>query len=87
MDDARMDDGLAPKVLTWAGAYTISFVGLIHLLVSDEHFEAAPPYLGWLFLANFAGATVAAIGIAWAGTGGDGCWGMRSPAARWYCTW
>jgi hypothetical protein len=65
--DVRADDGLAPKVLTWAGAYTISFVGLIHLLVSDEHFEAAPPYLGWLFLANFAGATVAAIGIAWGG--------------------
>jgi hypothetical protein len=64
--DVRMDDGLAPKVLTWAGAYTISFVGLIHLIVSDEHFEAAT-YLGWLFLANFAGAAVAAIGIAWGG--------------------
>jgi hypothetical protein len=64
--DVRMDDGLAPKVLTWAGAYTISFVGLIHLIVSDEHFEAAT-YLGWLFLANFAGAAGAAIGIAWGG--------------------
>jgi hypothetical protein len=64
--DVRIDDGLAPKVLTWAGAYIISFVGLIHLLVSDEHFEAAN-YLGWLFLANFAGAVVAAIGIYWGG--------------------
>jgi hypothetical protein len=31
--------------------------------VSWEHFDAAT-YLGWLFLANFAAATVAAIGIA-----------------------
>jgi hypothetical protein len=62
--DVGMDEGLAPKLLTWAGAYTISFVGLIHLIVSDEHFEAAT-YLGWLFLANFVGAAVAAIGIYW----------------------
>ncbi len=64
--DVGVDEGLAPKLLTWAGAYTISFVGLIHLIVSDEHFEAAT-YLGWLFLANFVGATVAAIGIYWGG--------------------
>ena len=62
--DVGVDEGLAPKLLTWAGAYTISFVGLIHLIVSDEHFEAAT-YLGWLFLANFVGAAVAAIGIYW----------------------
>ncbi len=59
-------DNLAPKALKWAGAYTISFVGLLHLLVSDEHFEIAP-YLGWLFVANFVGAAAAAIGIAWGG--------------------
>src|SRR3954471_4643010 len=60
-----MDDFPA-RALRWAGAYTISFVGLIHLLVSWEHFRAAT-YLGGLFLANFAGASVAAIGIAWGG--------------------
>src|SRR5919199_3712902 len=64
--DVGVDDGLAPKVLTWAGAYIISFVGLIHLIESDEHFEVAS-YLGWLFLANFAAAAVAAIGIYWGG--------------------
>ena len=59
-------DNLAPKALTWAGAYTISFVGLLHLLVSDEHFEIAP-YMGWLCVASFVGATVAARSIAWGG--------------------
>jgi hypothetical protein len=63
-------NGFPAKVLTWAGAYTISFIGTIHLLVSDEHFEAAT-YLGWLFLANFAGAVVAALGIYW----GEHRWG------------
>src|SRR5919202_4802940 len=62
--DVGVDEGLAPKLLTWAGAYTISFVGLMHLVVSDEHYEAAT-YLGWVFLANFVGAAVAAIGIYW----------------------
>ncbi|MBV9454224.1 MAG: DUF3618 domain-containing protein [Rubrobacter sp.] len=64
--DVGMSERLAPKVLTWAGAYIISFVGLIHLIESDEHFEVAS-YLGWLFLANFAGAAVAAVGIYWGG--------------------
>jgi hypothetical protein len=60
----RVDEDFASKILTWAGAYTISFIGLIHLLAAPDHFQAAP-YLGWLFLANFVGAAMAAIGISW----------------------
>lgn len=55
-------NGFAPKVLSWAGASLISIVGFIHLLLVGEHFEAAA-YLGIAFLANFAGAVVAALGI------------------------
>ena len=44
------------------GVALISLVGLIHLIEAPEYFEAAT-YLGLLFLANFAGATVAAVGI------------------------
>ncbi len=36
--------------------------GLIHLVLSPEHFEEAS-YLGWMFLAEFVGALVAAFGI------------------------
>lgn len=56
-------DGFAGKVLSWSGAYLIAFIGLTHLLASQEHFGYAP-YLGLLFLANFLGATVAAGVIA-----------------------
>src|SRR5215207_309573 len=44
------------------GVALISLVGLIHLIEAPEYFEAAT-YLGLLFLANFAGAIVAAVGI------------------------
>ena len=36
--------------------------GLIHLVLSPEHFEEVT-YLGWLFLAEFVGALIAAFGI------------------------
>ena len=45
-------------------AYFISFVGLLHLLLSGEHFGYAV-YLGLLFLTNFIAAAVAALGILW----------------------
>src|SRR5215204_2119793 len=48
--------------LNLVGAGLILVSGLIHLLVTREHFEEAT-YLGLLFLADFAGATVAAFGI------------------------
>lgn len=59
-------EDFAGKVLTWAGAYLISFVGLVHLLESAEHFGFAT-YLGFLFLANFAASVVTALGMLWTG--------------------
>ena len=51
-----------PGKLAWADASLIAAVGLIHLLEAPEELEEAT-YLGLLFLANFGGAVVAAIGI------------------------
>jgi uncharacterized membrane protein YfcA len=48
--------------IAWAGASLIAALGLIHLLEAPEELEEAT-YLGLLFLANFGGAVVAAIGI------------------------
>src|SRR5215217_1162601 len=50
-----------PGKLAWAGASLIAAVGLIHLLKATEELEEAT-YLGLLFMANFGGAVVAAIG-------------------------
>lgn len=52
------------RILAWYGAYFISFVGLLHLLLSGEHFGYAL-YLGILFLANFVAAVVTALAILW----------------------
>ncbi len=46
----------------WIAIVLIVIVGLIHLITIPHHFEAAN-YLGWLFLANFAGSLLAAAGI------------------------
>jgi hypothetical protein len=51
-----------PGKLAWAGASLIAAVGLIHLLEAPVELEEAI-YLGLLFLANFGGAVVVAIGI------------------------
>jgi hypothetical protein len=51
-----------PGKLAWVGASLIAAVGLVHLLEAPEELEEAT-YLGLLFLANFGGAVVAAIGI------------------------
>jgi hypothetical protein len=53
---------ISPDKLTWAGTSLIAVVGLIHLLEAPEELEEVT-YLGLLFLANFGGAVVAAIGI------------------------
>jgi hypothetical protein len=45
-----------------AGAGLILIAGLIHLLLTPQHF-AETAYLGALFLANFVGSVVAAVGI------------------------
>jgi len=64
-------EGFVDGIVRWAGAYLISFVGLVHLLESGEHFTYAA-YLGALFLANFVLSAVAAVGIVW--TGGRWAW-------------
>ena len=62
-----MSDLASPNTRSWSpinlmGAGLILASGLIHLLLTREHFEEAT-YLGWLFVADFAGAAVAAFGI------------------------
>ena len=47
---------------TLVGAVLIFIAGLIHLLLTREHFEEAT-YLGVLFAADFVGAAIAAFGI------------------------
>ncbi len=49
-------------VTKWNGIVLIFATGLIHLVRVPHHFEIAP-YLGWLFIANFLGSLVAAVGI------------------------
>lgn len=51
-----------PMKTTWVSISVIVLVALIHLIEAPEYLEEAP-YLGLLFLVNFAGAIVAAIGI------------------------
>ena len=53
---------ISPGKLAWVGTSLIAVVGLIHLLEVPEELEEVT-YLGLLFLANFGGAVVAAIGI------------------------
>jgi hypothetical protein len=51
-----------PDITTLAGAGLIFLAGQLHLVLTSEHLEATP-YLGALFVANFIGAMMAAIGI------------------------
>src|SRR5215216_1114687 len=53
---------ISPDKLVWAGVLLIAALGLIHLVEAPDELEEAT-YLGLLFLANFGGAVVAAIGI------------------------
>ena len=50
------------RILKAAAILLIIAVGLIHLIGAPPHYRAAP-YLGVLFVANFIGALVAAVGI------------------------
>ena len=61
--DPELDD-FSGRILRWAGATLIFLIGGAHVLISGEHFLAAP-YLGMLFLLNFAGAIAAAFGLYW----------------------
>jgi len=51
-----------PKGFRWAGVVLIVACGLIHLISAPDHLQEAT-YVGVLFLANGAGALVAAFGI------------------------
>jgi hypothetical protein len=62
MSDPLTHNPLRLRTVTLAGVGLILIAGLIHLILTPEHFEEAT-YLGLLFLANFAGSAVAALGI------------------------
>ena len=62
LEERGTPEGFAGRIVGWLGAYLISFVGLLHLLLAGEHLYYAA-YLGILFLLNFAGSAVAAVGI------------------------
>ena len=51
-----------PTMFRWAGVLLIIACGLIHLVSGPDHLKEAT-YIGVLFLANGAGALVAAVGI------------------------
>jgi hypothetical protein len=51
-----------PTTFRWAGVLLIVACGLIHLVSAPDHLQEAT-YIGVLFLANGAGALVAAVGI------------------------
>ncbi|MDQ3910984.1 MAG: hypothetical protein M3305_04245 [Actinomycetota bacterium] len=59
-----------PRATRLAGILLILAVGMIHLYKAPEHFEA-DAYIGMLFVANFVGTLVAAVGI----YGGARVWG------------
>ena len=70
-NDSKGGEGISDPVnqaphrwsaVTLAGVGSILVAGLIHLILTPEHFKEAT-YLGLLFIANFAGAAVAAFGI------------------------
>src|SRR5919112_412273 len=50
------------SAVTLVGVGSILIAGLLHLILTPEHFEEAT-YLGLLFITNFAGSAVAAFGI------------------------
>ena len=62
MRDPVNHNPLRWSTVTLVGVASILVAGLIHLILTPEHFEEAT-YLGLLFIANFAGAAVAAFGI------------------------
>jgi uncharacterized membrane protein HdeD (DUF308 family) len=61
-DEYDMSVRQIPKGFRWAGVLLIIACGLIHLVSAPDHLQEAT-YVGVLFLANGAGALVAAFGI------------------------
>lgn len=72
MSSATIRGAIAPDKAVGAAISLILVVGLIHLIDAPEDLEEAP-YQGYLFLANFVGALVAAFGI---GRGRRWGWGL-----------
>lgn len=67
-EERTLGEGVfADTALWWAGAYLISFIGLVHLLQSDEMF-ASEAYLGVSFVAYFLVASFLAVVIARTGS-------------------
>ena len=64
MSAATGRGALMPDVLVGEGISLIVIVGLIHLINSPGDLEEGA-YTGVLYLANFAGALAAAVGIYW----------------------
>ena len=62
MSDLAAQNPQPRSGLSLPATVLILVAGSIHLLLTPEHFEEAT-YLGLLFVANFAGAALAAFGI------------------------
>ena len=62
MSDSAAQDPQPRRGLSLPAIGLLLIAGLIHLLLTPEHLEEAT-YLGLLFIANFAGAAVAAFGL------------------------
>lgn len=56
-------EGFAGRALVYIGAFLIATIGFVHLLQLYEVFDIAG-YLGFLFLANFVGASAVAVILA-----------------------
>ena len=54
--------GFLPKILTWLAIVLILETGLLHLVTAQGEYEEAA-YMGYLFVANFSGSLIAALGI------------------------
>jgi len=61
-EPASLDPHRQNTIIALIATGLILLAGLIHLILTPEHLEEAL-YLGLLFLANFAGAAAAALGI------------------------
>jgi hypothetical protein len=61
---ASDDTAMKSTMLRWFGVVLILEIGLIHMMTAQGEYDKAP-YLGYLFAANFFGALIAALGIAY----------------------
>lgn len=50
------------KILQWTAVILIVLTGYLHFITAGEEYSEAV-YMGWLFIANFVGALVSAVGI------------------------